>query len=86
MPPFRTEVDVKYYERESVVAELNHQINSPLAAIRNALFLASCRCSDPEVIRYLGLAEREAANIAQTLRKARRDWEKPTLRSVGRAA
>lgn len=54
-----------------LVAELNHEINSPLAAIRNALYLAACRSSDPELHRYLELANQEISVIAGTLHKAR---------------
>lgn len=56
---------------QELVADLNHQINSPLAAIRNALYLASRRTSDPEVLRYLELAEEEVASISATLQRAR---------------
>lgn len=54
-----------------LAADLNHQINSPLAAIRNALYLAACRTSDPEIRRYLRLADDEVAAIAAILRDAR---------------
>jgi signal transduction histidine kinase len=58
--------------QEEAVAELNHQINSPLAAIRNALYLIACRCSeDPEVRRYLRLADEEVGSIAEILQAAR---------------
>ena len=55
---------------ESLVAELNHKINSPLAAIRNALYLAACRTADPELHRYLQLANEEITSIAEILRAA----------------
>ncbi len=54
-----------------VAAELNHQIKSPLAAIRNALYLAASRSHDPEILRYLTLAEHEAVAIAAILDEAR---------------
>ncbi len=57
---------------ENAIAELNHQINSPLAAIRNALYLAACRSSDPEVHRYLRLADEEVSSIAEILQSAQR--------------
>ena len=56
---------------QELVAELNHQINSPLAAIRNALYLASCRTCDPELLRYLELAEEEVSAVSATLQRAR---------------
>jgi nitrogen-specific signal transduction histidine kinase len=52
---------------KELVRELKHQINSPLAAIRNALYLTSVRFSDPEVERYLRLADDEVSRIAQVL-------------------
>ncbi len=55
---------------EDEIAELNHQINSPLAAIRNALYLIQSRCSDPEVRRYLRLADDEVGSIASILQAA----------------
>ncbi len=57
--------------KKNVVAELNHQINSPLAAIRNALYLAGTRTDDPEIQRYLNLADGEVVQIAETLKAAR---------------
>jgi two-component sensor histidine kinase len=56
---------------ESLAAELNHRINSPLAAIRNALYLAACCTADPELHRYLQLANAEVTSIADILRGAR---------------
>jgi len=41
-----------------------------LAAIRNALFLAAARSTDPEVLRYLELADAEISRIAAVLRNA----------------
>jgi len=60
-------------DEPDLAAELNHRINSPLAAIRNALYLASRRTSDPEVCRYLSLADDEVAAIARILRSARHE-------------
>jgi two-component sensor histidine kinase len=75
---------------EYLLAELNHKINSPLAAIRNALYLAACRTSDPELHRYLQLANSEITSIADTLRAARqsRSRKTPALRmaAIRRAA
>lgn len=56
---------------DDLVAELSHQINSPLAAIRNALYLASCRTADQELLNYLELADKEVIAIALSLRNAR---------------
>ncbi|HEY1528082.1 MAG TPA: histidine kinase dimerization/phospho-acceptor domain-containing protein [Candidatus Angelobacter sp.] len=53
-----------------LVQELQHEINSPLAAIRNALYLAALRSSDPEALRYLELAEAEISRIAAVLKNA----------------
>lgn len=54
-----------------LIAELSHLINSPLAAIRNALYLAASRSSDPDLHRYLSLADREVDSISNTLQQAR---------------
>jgi nitrogen-specific signal transduction histidine kinase len=35
---------------EGLIQELKHEIHSPLAAIRNALYLAAVRTDDPEVL------------------------------------
>ncbi len=58
-------------EKQYLIAELSHQINSPLAAIRNALYLASCKTGDPELLRYLTLADDEITAIAAILRATR---------------
>ncbi len=58
-------------EKQYLIAELSHQINSPLAAIRNALYLASCKTGDPELLRYLDIADDEITSIAAILRATR---------------
>ena len=56
--------------KHQLVRELNHEIHSPLAAIRNALYLAAIRSSDPATLRYLELADAEISRIAAVLKKA----------------
>jgi signal transduction histidine kinase len=56
---------------QKLIAELCHQINSPLAAIRNALYLSATRSHDPKVLRYLTLANAEISSIVGILRQAR---------------
>jgi len=56
--------------KDELIGELKHEINSPLAAIRNALYLAAVRVRDPEVRRYLRLADEEVSRIAQVLNEA----------------
>jgi signal transduction histidine kinase len=53
-----------------LIGELKHEINSPLAAIRNALYLAATQTDDSELQRYLQLADQEAARISQILKNA----------------
>ena len=57
-------------QKKELIRELKHQINSPLAAIRNALYLTAARVGDPEVERYLKLADEEASRIAAVLNNA----------------
>ena len=70
--------------------ELKHQIHSPLAAIRNALYLAAIRIDDPEALRYLELAEAEITHIAAVLKNADQIQENKQvhvlIRSVGKAS
>ena len=56
--------------KEGLIQELKHQIHSPLAAIRNALYLAAIRIDDPEALRYLALADAEITRIAAVLKNA----------------
>jgi two-component sensor histidine kinase len=56
--------------KEGLIQELKHQIHSPLAAIRNALYLTAIRIDDPEALRYLALAEAEIIRIAAVLKNA----------------
>jgi len=56
--------------KEGLIQELKHEIHSPLAAIRNALFLAGIRTNDPEALRYLALAEAEVTRIVAVLKNA----------------
>jgi len=66
---------VRTLQTAQVVAEISHQINSPLAAIRNAIYLASCRTSDPKLLEYLEVADREIDSITDALRRARAKTE-----------
>ena len=56
--------------KEGLIQELKHEIHSPLAAIRNALYLAAIRTDDPETLRYLVLAETEISRIVAVLKNA----------------
>ena len=56
--------------KEGLLQELKHQIHSPLAAVRNALYLTAIRINDPETQRYLALADAELVRIAAVLKNA----------------
>ena len=56
--------------KEGLIQELKHEIHSPLAAIRNALYLAAVRTDDPQALRYLALAHAEISRIAAVLKNA----------------
>jgi len=75
---------------QGLIQELKHQIHSPLAAIRNALYLAAIRIDDPEALRYLALAEAEISRIAAVLQNADQIQENKQvhvlIRSVGKAS
>ena len=55
--------------KDELIGELKHEINSPLAAIRNALYLAAARARDPEVRRE-ALRLESAAAVAERLHAA----------------
>jgi signal transduction histidine kinase len=55
---------------QEVIQELRHEIHSPLAAIRNALYLAAARSTDSETLHYLELADAEISRIAAVLKNA----------------
>lgn len=55
-------------EEMKLVARLQHQINSPLAAIRNALYLAAAFPANVKVAHYLKLADLQVSRIAGILR------------------
>ena len=57
-------------EQMKLVASLQHQINSPLAAIRNALYLAAGHPVDAKVAHYLKLADLQVSRIAGILRSS----------------
>lgn len=73
-----------------LLAELSHEINSPLAAIRNALYLIACHSGQlhPEIHQYLQIADEEAVAIAMVLRQARAEAleESGYRRTFSRAA
>jgi two-component sensor histidine kinase len=65
---------------DELFLEINHLINNPLTTIRNALYLAAHRSNDPELLRYLELANQEITIISEALDRA---WHE---RLAGRAA
>ena len=56
-----------------LVPEFLHEFNSPLAALRVALLLASEKNQDPRLVSYLEAAETEAEFIASMLLKRLRE-------------
>ena len=75
---FANPVDLHEKEREprlwselERLAGLNHRINNPLSAIRNALYLIAKRTQDSEILKYLDLADREVSAISRALDEAR---------------
>ncbi len=58
-------------DEQELIAELSHQINSPLAAIRNALYLAASQTDDPALLRYLNIADEEVTTIVAVLQANR---------------
>ena len=72
--------------KQELIGELKHEINSPLAAIRNALYLAAGRSNDPELKRYLALADHEVSRIAAVLKNANQLDENKRLHLLERHA
>lgn len=72
--------------KKELIRELKHQINSPLAAIRNALYLAAVRADDPAIERYLKLADDEVSRIATVLRQADQLDENKSLQLCSKRA
>ncbi|MFB3916969.1 MAG: hypothetical protein ACE14M_09570 [Terriglobales bacterium] len=66
---------MNFQRPEDLFVEITQEINSPLAVIRNAIYLAGCRTDDLEVRRYLNIANEEIAVITQVLRVARAQGE-----------
>lgn len=66
--------------KEGLIQELKHEIHSPLAAIRNALYLATVRTDDSETLRYLALADAEISRIAAVLKNANQIEENKQVR------
>jgi nitrogen-specific signal transduction histidine kinase len=68
--------------KKELIGELKHEINSPLAAIRNALYLSGLRVRDPEVERYLKLADEEVSRIVMVLNRAHQMLENKNVCSI----
>jgi len=58
-------------QQSRLLAEVSHQINSPLAAIRNALYLAAQHSDDPQLLAYLALANEEVTSIVSRMKDLR---------------
>ena len=76
------------HQPDPFIVEVSHQVNSPLAAIRNALYLAAQRTKDPEIIRYLQIADDEVLSIVKRIKELHADQEicSVTSRRMRRAA
>jgi signal transduction histidine kinase len=70
------------------LVEVSHQVNSPLAAIRNALYLAAQRTKDPQIIEYLQIADDEVSSIVRRIKDLRAEVECQSMacRTMKRAA
>ena len=66
-------------QKHKITRSQDHKINSPLAAIRNALYLTAARVCDPEVKRYLKLADEEVSWIAMVLNKHTKSMKQKLL-------
>lgn len=70
-----------------LVAELSHQINNPLAVIRNALYLAGMQATDPAVRSYLQIADESVTAVVAALRQAQAEAEmEPAAEALHRPA
>jgi len=58
-----------------LMIEVSHRVNSPLAAIRNAIYLAASRTTDPEIIQYLQIADSEVSSIVNRIKDLRAEVE-----------
>jgi two-component system sporulation sensor kinase C len=69
-----------------LAASIAHEINNPLEAITNLLYLMRGRCSDPEAEGYLATAEKELQDVshiaAQSLRFYRQSTRATAVRPV----
>ncbi len=52
-----------------LAASIAHEINNPLAAVMNVLFLAQLQATNPEVRKYLELADSELKRVAHIARR-----------------
>jgi nitrogen-specific signal transduction histidine kinase len=68
--------------KKGLIQELKHEIHSPLAAIRNALYLAAVRTDDPKTVRYLALAETEVSRIVAVLKNANQIEENKQVQAL----
>jgi signal transduction histidine kinase len=74
-------------QQSRLLSEVSHQINSPLAAIRNALYLAAQRTDDPQLLMYLSLANQEVTVIVARMNDLREQIdESATRKSTDHAA
>jgi len=73
-------------QQSRLLAEVSHQINSPLAAIRNALYLAAQHSGDPEVLTYLALANEEVSSIVGRMKELRESLDHGRFSESGASA
>ncbi len=52
-----------------MAATIAHEINNPLEAVVNLLYLAREKATDPEQVRYLSAADREIARVSHVARQ-----------------
>jgi two-component system sporulation sensor kinase C len=68
----------------TLAASIAHEINNPLEAITNLLYLARGKCNDPEAESYLGMADKELRTVshitAQSLKFFRQSTKAQAVR------
>src|SRR5690349_14566445 len=55
-----------------MAATISHEINNPLSAVANLLYLGETKSNDPDARRYLAMAQDELRRVSEIVRETLR--------------
>ena len=69
-----------------LAASIAHEINNPLEAITNLLYLMRTTTADPQMMEYLAVAEQELSRVTEIVKQTLKFYREPSLHAPTQVA